>query len=94
MNIDDMTVRDYFAARALQYLLDSEEFSVKDCCAVLGITSADYRWAEHHQKFCARMAYKYADAMMVERAARESNRALVKRGANRIEMELLTRGKP
>lgn len=64
-----MSARDYFAARALPYVQASEDFSLKHCCDVLGMSSAEYEWTEHFPKFCARMAYKFADAMLAERGA-------------------------
>lgn len=64
-----MSDRDYFAARALPYVQSNEDFSLKQCCDVLGMSPADYEWTEHFPKFCARMAYKFADAMLAERGA-------------------------
>lgn len=64
-----MTLRDYCAARALPYVQGTEDFSLKQVCAVLDMQQADYEWSEHFPKFCARMAYKFADAMLAERAA-------------------------
>ena len=62
-----LSARDYFAARALPYVQASEDFSLKHCCDVLDIPSAEYEWLKHYPKFCARMAYRFADAMLAER---------------------------
>lgn len=50
-----MTLRDYFAAKAMQALV----------APMLGMSNEDF---DHHMSVTHRVAYKIADAMLAERA--------------------------
>jgi hypothetical protein len=63
-----MTLRDYFAAKAMPYVQGSgEDFDLKTICNMLDIPIEEYTWITDYQKFCALMSYKFADAMLKER---------------------------
>ena len=52
-----MTLRDYFAAKALEGLISKMAFELH----------ADHEKAKEVHKYLARSAYSYADAMLAER---------------------------
>ena len=63
-----MTLRDYFAAKALPLVSDHENGTVGDAARELGISPDKYEWRIHWPMLCARRAYAWADAMLAERA--------------------------
>lgn len=63
-----MSLRDYFAASALQSLIHTGvEGTVKDAANRLGIEAKDYKFQIHWPMLCAMDAYAFADAMIAER---------------------------
>ena len=58
-----MTLRDYFAAKALA-LTGEDDVSVTDVCELLGMDRKEYRREKHWPEYAARRAYEYADAMI------------------------------
>lgn len=61
----DMTLRDYFAAKAMQAMLASPELMV--------VVTADQVLGENAKERIANLSYKYADAMLEERLKEKSN---------------------
>ena len=55
-----VTVRDYFAAKAMQAILTSPEF--------LSVVTAEQALGTNASERVSKIAYKYSDAMMTERS--------------------------
>lgn len=62
-----MTLRDYFAAKALNLVCGDDGGTVEDAAKEIGIEATEYKSAVHWPKLCAVKAYRFADAMMEAR---------------------------
>ncbi len=63
-----MSLRDYFAAKALGALVSTPgNPSIKICADYIGIETKDWDWSKHWCEYLAKKAYAYADAMLEER---------------------------
>ncbi len=60
-------LRDMFACAMVARVDADASYSSKDVCEVLGLSPSDYDYLVHLPIFAARMAYRYADAMLAER---------------------------
>jgi hypothetical protein len=58
---DDMTLRDYFAARAMQAMMSSPEFMV--------VVTGNQALGENVRERIANLSYQYSDAMLKARDA-------------------------
>lgn len=62
-----MTLRDFFAAKALPLVADTCGDTISTLAREIGIFTDDYKHAVHWPVVCAMRAYRWADAMLSER---------------------------
>ena len=62
----DMTLRDYFAAKSLP-IVQSMESGWHTVSKKLGIDASSYNTDIHYPKYVAKLAYEFADAMLEAR---------------------------
>ena len=62
-----MSLRDWFAGKALDTAASEEGGSVKAAEITLGMAAGTYEFEKHWPVLCAKRAYAFADAMLAER---------------------------